>query len=154
MQELDLVDALGDMEVASKLISSSVGTDADGTPLNPVDAHFRSLNLTSMAPVAPASAEYTALLEYMHDTHGATHRTSVDIVHAFRVEREEESKAFVKAGNDRLEGGERLLLWHGSRTTNFAGILKQGLRIAPPEGTSPLIRGVSVAHSPLLFQLP
>ena len=27
----------------------------------------------------------------------------------------------------------RLLLWHGSRTTNFVGILSQGLRIAPPE---------------------
>lgn len=27
----------------------------------------------------------------------------------------------------------RKLLWHGSRTTNFAGILSQGLRIAPPE---------------------
>lgn len=25
------------------------------------------------------------------------------------------------------------LLWHGSRLTNFAGILSQGLRIAPPE---------------------
>lgn len=27
----------------------------------------------------------------------------------------------------------RKLLWHGSRSTNFAGILSQGLRIAPPE---------------------
>jgi poly [ADP-ribose] polymerase len=26
-----------------------------------------------------------------------------------------------------------VLLWHGSRTTNFIGILSQGLRIAPPE---------------------
>jgi len=26
-----------------------------------------------------------------------------------------------------------MLLWHGSRITNFAGILSQGLRIAPPE---------------------
>ena len=25
------------------------------------------------------------------------------------------------------------MLWHGSRTTNYAGILSQGLRIAPPE---------------------
>lgn len=32
-----------------------------------------------------------------------------------------------------MDDGERLLLWHGSRTTNFAGILSQGLRIAPPE---------------------
>jgi hypothetical protein len=27
----------------------------------------------------------------------------------------------------------RMLLWHGSRVTNFVGILSQGLRIAPPE---------------------
>ena len=27
----------------------------------------------------------------------------------------------------------RKLLWHGSRTTNYVGILSQGLRIAPPE---------------------
>lgn len=27
----------------------------------------------------------------------------------------------------------RKLLWHGSRTTNFVGILSEGLRIAPPE---------------------
>ena len=27
----------------------------------------------------------------------------------------------------------RMLLWHGSRATNYAGILSQGLRIAPPE---------------------
>jgi len=28
---------------------------------------------------------------------------------------------------------DRMLLWHGSRTTNFAGIISQGLKIAPPE---------------------
>lgn len=27
----------------------------------------------------------------------------------------------------------KMLLWHGSRLTNFVGILSQGLRIAPPE---------------------
>ena len=26
-----------------------------------------------------------------------------------------------------------MLLWHGSRLTNYVGILSQGLRIAPPE---------------------
>ena len=29
--------------------------------------------------------------------------------------------------------GNRMLLWHGSRLTNYVGILSQGLRIAPPE---------------------
>jgi hypothetical protein len=29
-----------------------------------------------------------------------------------------------------------MLLWHGSRVSNFVGILSQGLRIAPPEAPS------------------
>lgn len=45
-----------------------------------------------------------------------------------------------------LEDGDRMLLWHGSRSTNFAGILKQGLRIAPPEGEDPHSRcGITIA---------
>ena len=44
------------------------------------------------------------------------------------VEREGEKEAF------RGEAlGGRKLLWHGSRLTNWFGILSQGLRIAPPE---------------------
>ena len=87
-----------------------------------------------MEPVLPSSKEYSALETYMRDTHGSTHHIAVDILHAYRVERQTETEAFMKAGNHSLKTGERLLLWHGSRTTNFAGILKQGLRIAPPEG--------------------
>lgn len=33
----------------------------------------------------------------------------------------------------RKDIGNKQLLWHGSRLTNFVGILSQGLRIAPPE---------------------
>uniref|UniRef100_A0A915LW22 Poly [ADP-ribose] polymerase n=1 Tax=Meloidogyne javanica TaxID=6303 RepID=A0A915LW22_MELJA len=35
--------------------------------------------------------------------------------------------------SEEFEMGNRYLLWHGSRLTNYAGILSQGLRIAPPE---------------------
>ena len=54
-------------------------------------------------------------------------------------DRECKTKAWNAGGFNHMKDGERMLLWHGSRTTNFAGILKQGLRIAPPEGshTSP-----------------
>ena len=122
------------MEVASKLISTSVTKDPEtGETLNPVDAHFRSLRLTAMDPVERASTEFGALEKYVRNTHGATHHMHVEVLNAFRVERQAESDAFIAAGNHTLPGGERLLLWHGSRTTNFAGILKQGLRIAPPE---------------------
>ncbi|OAX43641.1 PARP-domain-containing protein [Rhizopogon vinicolor AM-OR11-026] len=131
--ELSLVDALGDMEVAQKLITSSINVDDNGKPLNPLDAHFRSLGLTSMNPITQNSSEFAALSRYITDTHGETHHFEASVLHAFRVEREVETSAYLAKGYDKLAPGDRMLLWHGSRTTNFAGILKQGLRIAPPE---------------------
>ncbi|KAI1785714.1 PARP-domain-containing protein [Ganoderma leucocontextum] len=133
-RELELVDVLGDMEIATQLLSSAVPKDAAGHPVNPLDANFRSLALSRMDPVARGSREFGALEAYTRDTHGATHmHFGAQVLNAFRVEREGETRAWNDAGFGGLDAGERLLLWHGSRTTNFAGILKQGLRIAPPE---------------------
>ncbi|KDQ10244.1 hypothetical protein BOTBODRAFT_136978 [Botryobasidium botryosum FD-172 SS1] len=132
-KELELVDALGDMEIAQKLISEKVATDADGNPVNPLDAHFRSLALESMVPINTRSKEFAALAGYARDTHGATHSYRVTLENAFRVKRRFEDENWDKAGFGGLGDGQRLLLWHGSRSTNFAGILSQGLRIAPPE---------------------
>lgn len=44
----------------------------------------------------------------------------------FECDRVGEKKRFKDIGNN-------MLLWHGSRVTNYAGILSHGLRIAPPE---------------------
>jgi poly [ADP-ribose] polymerase len=128
------VDALGDMEVASKLISSTIPVDDQGNPINPLDANFLSLGLDSMSPVQRGSQEFKTLEAYVGDTHGFTHRHySVAVLNIYRVQRSSEKKAWESGGYHKLMDGERFLLWHGSRSTNFAGILKQGLRIAPPE---------------------
>ncbi|KAJ7293875.1 poly polymerase catalytic domain-containing protein [Mycena rebaudengoi] len=134
-KELELVDALGDMEIASKLIAANVHEDENGNPINPMDANFRSLGLSSMAPVKRSSEEFKVLETYARDTHGATHsHMKINVTNAYRVERAAETEAWTKAGYTKdMAEGDRLLLWHGSRSTNFAGILKQGLRIAPPE---------------------
>lgn len=50
----------------------------------------------------------------------------------FRIERKGEKDRFAQSPYAKLKG-DRRLLWHGSRSTNFGGILSQGLRIAPPE---------------------
>jgi hypothetical protein len=50
------------------------------------------------------------------------------IVDAFKVDRHGESTGF---NPDKLNNSK--LLWHGSRFSNFVGILSQGLRIAPKE---------------------
>lgn len=55
------------------------------------------------------------------------------------VARPSEAKRFEECGYsaDKVKAHKvndaRKLLWHGSRSANFSGILSQGLRIAPPE---------------------
>ncbi|CAG2171986.1 unnamed protein product, partial [Oppiella nova] len=80
-------------------------------------------------PLTKDEEEYEIIEKYLKNTHGSTHYFSLDIVDVFKVERQGESERFQKFKD--IEN--RMLLWHGSRVTNFAGILSQGLRIAPPE---------------------
>ncbi|KAG8985984.1 hypothetical protein FRB90_004320 [Tulasnella sp. 427] len=129
-KELELVDALGDMTIASKLIQSKPSNG-----LNQIDTRLAGLNLKSIEPLAPASKEFKALETYCHDSSGKTHghMSGFKVVDIFKVERNGEAEPFNAAGFSKLESGKRMLLWHGSRATNFGGILSQGLRIAPPE---------------------
>ena len=58
-----------------------------------------------------------------------THNTyTLKVKHVFRAEREGEASKYKGSAL-----GNRQLLWHGSRLSNWVGILSQGLRIAPPE---------------------
>lgn len=64
----------------------------------------------------------------MQTTHGHTHnRYNLELIDLLECETDYENERFMK------ETGNRMLLWHGSRLTNYVGILSQGLRIAPPE---------------------
>ena len=66
--------------------------------------------------------------EYVRNTHAKTHsQYKLKVTHVFRASRDGEAAAH------RSKLGNRQLLWHGSRLTNWVGILSQGLRIAPPE---------------------
>ncbi|KAK7060790.1 hypothetical protein VNI00_000523 [Paramarasmius palmivorus] len=133
-KELELVDILGEMEIASQLMADIEKRHAQ---TNPLDAQFHSLDLTKMEVLSRDGQEFEAIQKYMQDTHGSTHtHIRAKVKAAFRVERARETEAWKEAGFDQIDPGERLLLWHGSRSTNFAGILKQGLRIAPPEAPS------------------
>jgi poly [ADP-ribose] polymerase len=51
----------------------------------------------------------------------------------FRIERQGETDRFLNSPYANIKNSNRRLLWHGSRSTNYGGILSQGLRIAPPE---------------------
>lgn len=122
--KLEMVEALGEIEVATKLLEDDTQIQAD-----PLYSHYQRLHC-QLTPLEVDSLEFSLIANYLLNTHAKTHSAySVDIVQIFRVEREGETERFRKFSNSK----NRMLLWHGSRLTNWTGILSQGLRIAPPE---------------------
>ncbi|KAK4705139.1 hypothetical protein P7C70_g1060, partial [Phenoliferia sp. Uapishka_3] len=130
-REIDLIEALGQLKITSELMNVAKGPYSD---LHPLDAQYHNLGLKQLDPIDPRSGEYETLEKLLKNTKGETHNAwDLRIVDAFKVKREKEEEGFRKAGYESLLGGQRRLLWHGSRSSNYGGILSQGLRIAPPE---------------------
>jgi poly [ADP-ribose] polymerase len=83
-----------------------------------------------MVPVEKEDAQYQLVESMVKNTHAPTHTEyTLEMLDLFSVSRKEED--FVA-----VEGQPNTLLWHGSRQGNFAGILSEGLRIAPKEAPS------------------
>ncbi|KAK2033059.1 PARP-domain-containing protein [Colletotrichum zoysiae] len=127
-KEVDLLDSLSDMKIASDLMK----VDRKLHDVHPADRQYQSLGMNEMSPVDHKSAEFAFLSEYLQGSKGATHHVNYKIEDIFRIERQGELERFEKSQFSSIKS-DRRLLWHGSRVTNFGGILSQGLRIAPPE---------------------
>lgn len=123
--KLEMLDNLLEIEIAYSMMKAS---HADGDT-SPIDAHYAQLN-TEISTLGKDTEEFKILEKYVQNTHADTHKQyNLKIQDIFKIDRKGESKRFKpfkKLPN-------RKLLWHGSRLTNYAGILSQGLRIAPPE---------------------
>ncbi|RNF04362.1 putative poly(ADP-ribose) polymerase, partial [Trypanosoma conorhini] len=122
-QKMDMLETLGKLEIAVSLLGAKGSED-----LHPNDKLYRSLNC-ELTPLPRDDPDFRRIEEYARNTHGPSHNFRVEVTRVFKICRqgeEERYEAFKKLGN-------RQMLWHGSRVTNFIGILSQGLRIAPPE---------------------
>ncbi|KAI1123747.1 poly polymerase catalytic domain-containing protein [Nemania abortiva] len=124
-KEIELLESLGDMKDAALLMKSDRKEE-----INMLDRQFRGLCLNEMTPLDNTSEEFLQLKTYLMDTRGSTHNANYQIAQIFRIERDGE---FGRFDASHKTPRDRRLLWHGSRCTNFGGILSQGLRIAPPE---------------------
>lgn len=122
-QKLDLLDSLRQVQIAHKLNKEENKSD------NAVDSSYAKLNC-EFEVVDPKSDEYDQIKRYIDNTKGTWAGNKVKLNHVFRIARQGEDERFTKDINNHL------LLWHGSRLSNFVGILSQGLRIAPPEAPS------------------
>lgn len=122
--KVKMLEALRDIEIASSL----VGFDADNH--DSLDDKYKKLQC-HMVPLAHDSEDYRLVEKYLQTTHAPTHTDwALELEEVFTVEREGEFDKFARY-REKLKN--KMLLWHGSRLTNFVGILSQGLRIAPPE---------------------
>lgn len=126
-RELDLLESLSEMKEAQNILKNRRKSGD-----NPADAQYEALGMEEMTPLLRSSSEFKQLAEYLTATKGSTHSVSYQIEEIFRIERKGEQARFEQSQYANVKS-DRRLLWHGSRTTNFGGILSQGLRIAPPE---------------------
>ncbi|KAF1923195.1 poly polymerase 2 ADP-ribosyltransferase 2 [Didymella exigua CBS 183.55] len=128
-EEIELLESLSDMKEASDMLKASRKDDSN---LNELDRQFQTLGMDEMEPLSVKGSEFAELSDYLLKTKGATHNVNYAVQDIFRIQRKGEFERFQNSPFAKVSGNRRLL-WHGSRVTNFAGILGQGLRIAPPE---------------------
>ncbi|KAI8932727.1 hypothetical protein NX059_010218 [Plenodomus lindquistii] len=128
-REIELLESLSDMKEAAAMLKSQLKDDSG---VHQLDKQFRGLNMNEMTALDHKSEEFTELDAYLNNSKGATHHHSYAVQEIFRIERNGEFERFDKSPYSKM-ASDRRLLWHGSRVTNFGGILGQGLRIAPPE---------------------
>ncbi|XP_029470799.1 poly [ADP-ribose] polymerase 2 [Rhinatrema bivittatum] len=121
-EKVQLLEALGDIEIAIKLVKSELNSRE-----HPLDQHYKKLHC-SLQPLDHSSSEFKVIEKYLQSTHAATHNDyTMTLLDVFDIEKEGEKVVF------RRDLANRLLLWHGSRLSNWVGILSKGLRVAPPE---------------------
>lgn len=120
----EMLDSLIEMELAYELMKGG-----DDENVNPIDKRYSQLK-NNITPMDKSDPMYQILEVYLKNTHADTHQNyTLEIEEIFEVDRHgerERYETYAKLHN-------RKLLWHGSRLTNFVGILSHGLKIAPKE---------------------
>lgn len=124
-EKIKMMEAITDIEVAATLMKEG----KSGGSLNQVDIKYRKLK-AKLEPLEKHTQEYSFIEQYVTNSHAQVHNNfKIEIDNVFKLEREGEAERFQQYS--RLPNHR--LLWHGSRFTNYIGIITQGLRIAPPE---------------------
>lgn len=119
--KLELLDSLSNMKIARNITDESKGMN------NVIESNYEKLN-NKMNPVSKDGETWKIVEDFIQKGGCPSHNNyKLELLDCFELEREGENERFTE------DIENKMLLWHGSRLTNFVGILSQGLRIAPPE---------------------
>ena len=138
-EKIDMISVLSDMKITLKILESVKDTEEyENEEEKQIHDYYNQLKC-DIRSISPNEAIYSTLNKYLtatvdkNDSDGFggyySYRNRLSLVKAYELNRHGEVDKFKNLGNKKL-------LWHGSRITNFVGILSQGLRIAPPEAPS------------------
>ncbi|KIW27433.1 uncharacterized protein PV07_07170 [Cladophialophora immunda] len=131
-REIQLLETLTDMQLANEIMKSAAVEEHKS--LHMLDRQYQGLGMKEMIPLDQDSQEFSEIFCYLNKSTGSTHGVTYAVQDIFRIERSGESDRLEESPYANLGSkSDRRLLWHGSRVSNFGGILSQGLRIAPPE---------------------
>ncbi|CAI5716367.1 unnamed protein product [Peronospora destructor] len=125
--KLELLEVLSNLEI-SQMLQKEEAKKSTGSAVHPLDTHYNMLN-TNMKPLNKRGKEFKIIEKFINKTNGGSKLSINTILKIARPEEETHKGVLGSIDNHKL-------LWHGSRLSNFVGILSQGLRIAPPEAPS------------------
>eukprot|EP00914_Ancora_sagittata_P011119 GHVO01021668.1.p1 GENE.GHVO01021668.1~~GHVO01021668.1.p1 ORF type:complete len:1007 (+),score=176.97 GHVO01021668.1:49-3069(+) len=122
--KIEMMEQLLEISVAESVMGNAL---KESKELDPYQCQYNSLKC-HLLPIGRKAQLFGFVANHLHQSHGRTHTEfRVDLIDLFECNRHDEDKRFdMKKDNKRI-------LWHGSRLTNWVGILSQGLRCAPPE---------------------
>lgn len=112
-QKLEMLASLSQIQIYSNLMNEKVIDDH----LPDLDIKYSKLKC-EIIPLNKDVPIYPVLLRYLKNTQAKTHdKYIIELVGIFAVRRPQEEEKYTK------HIGNKMLLWHGSRLTNFVGIL-------------------------------
>lgn len=118
-----MLDELRNMVVAVKILDDS----QKDTQIHPADNVYASLK-TNIQPLNKNSEMWKHITDYVKNTHAVTHHYKIELLEIYEIQREGEKQIY---DNYTKNIGNRMLLYHGSRMSNFCSILKNGLVLNP-----------------------
>ena len=130
--KIDMIETLKDMKVATKIIEDNKIDSESKIILNYYNQlHCTIKHISKKEEIYSLIEKYLTLkLNNQNTNHFYYGNQNLKLLEAYEIKREGEEEKYLKNYNNKM------LLWHGTRISNFVGILSQGLRIAPPEAPS------------------
>ena len=119
----ELIEQLKNMVVAAELLDNS----NNNSNIHPIDNIYSGLN-TNVAALDKKCDMWKHISNYIECTHGQTHKYKTELIDIYEINRNGEKELYQQCTKNI---GNRWLLWHGSRMSNFASILQKGLLINP-----------------------